>query len=424
MSAGFHGADAGIRAVAAVRRRPYGRGMFDVTPETPRAEVVIVGGGVAALEALIALHDLAPRRVHVTLLAPGPDFVYRPMAIAELHFLGARSRHPLARVARDFGADWVPESVTAVDPGAAVVRCASGREYRYDSLIVALGARPEPAFAHAVTLGDDVADLALQGVLADLELGNLKRLAFVAPSSISWSLPLYELALLMAADARSMGIRDVQMTVVSPEERPLVLFGPAASAELAELLARRRIEFVGASRFRVRPGEVVIGSRHIAVDRTLALPLLRGPALAGLPADERGFIPVDVHGRLPDVPGVFAAGDVTSFPIKQGGIAAKQAEAAAQAVAVRHGCALEPEPFKPALRGMLLTGADELYLEAVIAGGGGEGVVSRRPLWWPPAKIAARRLAPYLLGVEEAEARSGGPMVGEIAVRHGLEGCR
>jgi sulfide:quinone oxidoreductase len=385
-----------------------------MTAESPRAEVVIIGGGVAALEALIALHDLAPRRVHVTLLAPGPDFVYRPMAISELYFVGARSRHPLARIARDFGADWVPESVTAVDSGAAVVRCASGREYPYDSLIVALGARPEPAFPHAVTVGDDGADPALHAVLADLELGSLKRLAFLAPSSTCWTLPLYELALLAAADARCMGILGVQLTVVTPEERPLALFGPAASAQLEDLLARRRIEFVRASRPHVRPGEVVIGSRHVAVDRTLALPLLRGPALGGLPADERGFIPVDVHGRVPGAPGVFAAGDVTSFPIKQGGIAAKQAEAAAQAVATRHGCSLQPEPFRPALYGMLLTGADELYLEAAIAGGGGEGAVSRRPLWWPPAKIAARRLAPYLLGVEAAEARSGDPTVDRL----------
>ena len=43
--------------------------------ETRRAEVVIVGGGIAALDAMIALHELVPARAHVTLVAPGPDFV-------------------------------------------------------------------------------------------------------------------------------------------------------------------------------------------------------------------------------------------------------------------------------------------------------------------------------------------------------------
>jgi sulfide:quinone oxidoreductase len=370
-----------------------------------RAEVLIVGGGVAALEALIALHDLAPGRVHVTLLAPGPDFVYRPMAISELFFLDERTRYPLVRVARDFGADYSADWAREVDPVARLVRCASGRELPYDSLIVALGARAEPAFEHAVTVSDDD-DVALHRVLADLELGPVRRLAFVAPSATGWTLPLYEMALLTAADARRMGVRDVNIVVVSAEERPLALFGPAAAQQVEDLLERRGVEFIGASLPRVGRGEVVVGSRRIAVDRTLALPLLRGPALAGLPADERAFIPIDAHGRVHGLAGVFAAGDATTFPLKQGGIAAQQAEAAAQAVAASHGCALEPEPFRPELRGRLLTGAEDVYFDASIAGGRGEGIASRRPLWCPPAKISARRLAPYLLRAERAGRRA------------------
>jgi len=374
----------------------------------PRTEVVIVGGGVAALEALIALHVLASRRIHVTLLAPGPDFVSRPMAISELLFLEARAQYPLERVARDFAADHVSESVTIVDPATAVVGCASGRDFPYDSLIVALGALAEPAFAHAVTIGDDPEDPVLHGLLADLELGHVKRLAFVVPSATSWSLPIYELALLTAADARRMGMHDVQIVIVSAEERPLGLFGPAAAGQLEDLLARRGIVFIGATRPQVARGEVVAGSRHIEVDRTLALPALRGPALAGLPADGRGFIPVDVHGRVRGLTGVFAAGDATSFPLKQGGIAAQQAEAAAQAVAARHGCALAPEPFRPVLRGKLLAGGDDLYVRADISGGAGDGTAAPGALWWPPGKLAAPRLTSYLHGVEQAELTSAG----------------
>jgi sulfide:quinone oxidoreductase len=372
---------------------------------TNRAEVVIAGGGVVALEALIALDDLAPRRVHVTLVAPGPDFVYRPLKIAEPFCLERRTRLPLARAASDFGASYVADTVESVDAAAGELRCGSGRVLPFDSLIVALGAHAVAAFEHAQIIGDDAADDALHGILADLEQGYVKRLAFVAPSAAVWSLPLYELALLIAEDAWSMGIDDSELSVVSAEERPLGLFGAGAAATLERLLERHGIEFIGASRADVRRGELVVapGERHLRVDRTFALPLLRGPGLPGVPADEHGFIPVDVHGCVPGMDGVFAAGDVTTFPIKQGGLAAQQAEAAAEAVAARHGCAIEPEPFRPVLRGKLMTAGDDLYLSHRIAGGGGEGTAGRRALWWPPTKIAARRLAPYLCGTEAAE---------------------
>jgi sulfide:quinone oxidoreductase len=370
-----------------------------------RAEVVIAGGGVAALEAAIALHDLAPRRVRVTLVAPGPDFVYRPLQVGEPFGLGSRMRHPLARAASDFGAAYVPGIVDSVDAAACELRCAGGESLRYDSLIVAVGAHAVAAFEHAETIADDAPDEALHGIRAALEQGGVKRLAFIAPGAAVWSLPLYELAVLTAEEARSAGVDDLELFVVSAEDRPLNLFGPEAAQTVERLLERRGIEFIGASRADVRRGEIVLspGDRHLQVDRCLALPLLRGAGIAGVPADEQGFIPIDTHGRVDGLEGVFAAGDVTTFPIKQGGLAAQQAEAAAQAVAARHGCALEPEPFRPVLRGKLTTAGHDLYLRHEIAGGGGEGTAAARALWWPPTKIAARRLAPYLFGARAAD---------------------
>jgi sulfide:quinone oxidoreductase len=410
-----------FRSRASVPRRTVGD-MLDDSPHAPlrddeRAEVVIAGGGVAALEAMIALSDLAPNRVHVTLVAPGPDFVYRPLKISESFGLGPRVHHPLARAARDFGASYVAAAVESVDPAAHEVRCSGGAVLPYDSLLVALGARGVPAFEHAETIGDDAADETLHGILADLEEGYVKRVAFVAPSSTLWSLPLYELALLTARDAWSMGIDDAQLVVVSAEDRPLGLFGPAAGASVERLLLARSIEFIGGSHADVRHGEIVLtpGGRRLSVQRTFALPVMRGPTLAGLPSDGQGFIPVDRHGRVEGVDGVFAAGDVTTFPLKQGGIAAQQAEAAAESVAARHGCAIDPEPFRPVLRGRLITGDDDLFLRHDVAGGAGEGAAAPRALWWPPTKIAAQRLAPYLFGVEEAE-RMGLARVTALAV--------
>ena len=54
---------------------------------------------------------------------------------------------------------------------------------------------------------------------------------------------------------------------------------------------------------------------------------------------------------------VYAAGDGTNFPIKQGGIACQQADAVAEVIAKAAGASLEPRSFRPVLRGRLITGA-------------------------------------------------------------------
>ena len=48
-----------------------------------KLRVLVVGGGVTALETLLALRDLAQERVAMTVLAPNSEFVYRPMTVRE-----------------------------------------------------------------------------------------------------------------------------------------------------------------------------------------------------------------------------------------------------------------------------------------------------------------------------------------------------
>ena len=376
---------------------------------TTLPRVVIAGGGVAALEALIALRDLAGDRVNVTLVAPEPDFVYRPLSVAEPFCLGHATHHPLRDVARDFGADVVRGSLREVDTANSQVILDDGSEVAYDSLLVAVGARMEPAFRQGITFGADGAPAALSGLIADLEDGYAKRVAFVVPSSTAWSLPLYELALMTARDVWAAGIDNVELTFVSPEHRPLDIFGPEASALVAELLATEGITFVGSVGADVEQNAVVAGDQRIAVDRTVTLPVPVGPRIQGLPADESGFVPVDKHGRVEGLAGVYAAGDVTDSPIKQGGLAAQQAVAAAESIAARHGVDLDPEPFRPILRGMLLTGGRDRWMRAPTGGTPAESRTSLRALWWPPTKIATRYLAPYLMGRDAEQLKSPPP---------------
>jgi sulfide:quinone oxidoreductase len=79
--------------------------------------------------------------------------------------------------------------------------------------------------------------------------------------------------------------------------------------------------------------------------------------------------------------------------IKQGGLAAQQADVAAQVIAARAGADLTPRPYRPVLRGVLLCGDEVRHLRHDPSGGAG---ASEEPLGSPPYKVAGRHLANYL----------------------------
>jgi sulfide:quinone oxidoreductase len=373
------------------------------------AEVVIVGGGVAALEALMALRALAGERVRITLVAPDSDFVYRPMAVGVPFGLGAPRRYPLGQVAADFGAHVERAAVVAVDAGERRVVTRGGETLGYDTLILAPGARMLPAFDNAIEFGRAGSAASMRGLLDELEQRVVRRVAFIAPTLAGWTLPLYELALMTAQKVADDGL-DAELVLITPEPRPLAVFGTGPSAVVARLLDAVGVEFIGSTyadverdAIRLDPG----GHRRRPVDRTVALPIVRGPELDGVPAEHQyGFIPVDRHGRVAGLEHVYAAGDAIDFPIKQGGLAAQQADAVAHHVAARHGAPVEPRPFTPVLRGMLLTGAAPRFLSAGLGAREGESSASSQALWWPPTKIAGEHLAPYLLERDKAEAEA------------------
>jgi sulfide:quinone oxidoreductase len=340
-------------------------------PSTDRIDprrVVIVGGGIAALEAVLALHDLADTRVRVTVIAPEPEFMLRPQDVAWPFARGHRGQVPLERFMGEHGGSFRRTSTLSIDAELRTVRCATGPDEPYDALIVAVGASARPAFEHALTFGADF--LALNGLLAELEQGHSRRVAFVVPKACTWPLPLYELALMTADEVWGMSMGDVQLHLVTPEVAPLDIFGPEASAAVAELLQAARVTLhSGASADVRRGGHVDTGSGEVLdVERVVALPALDGPRLEGLPSDAHGFIPVDEYGRVIGVDAVYAAGDATDRPIKQGGLACQQAEAVAVHVAAVAGAPVDPLPYAPVLRGRLLTGHSDRLLAMEVSG--------------------------------------------------------
>jgi len=369
--------------------------------------VVIAGGGVGALEALMALHDLGQQQLRLTLIAPDDEFVLRPMSVAVPFSAGHVTRVPLVDVCSRFAAAFVRAAITRVDPDARTVICADGQVVGYDRLVLATGAGTRPAYLSALTFSD--ADpVQLNGLLRDIEQGYCASIALVVPPAGSWALPVYELALMLARYVRDVGFEDTPIHLVTPESAPLAIFGPRASAAVADLVAQAGIVVHTDSYASVeRGGRLLLtpGDRRLNVARVVALPIVVGREIAGVPADDHGFVPVDEHGRVHGLDDVYAVGDNANFPVKQGGLAAQQADAAARDIAADAGAPVEREPFRPILRGMLLTGAAPRFLRHAATGGDGESRFSSERLWWPPTKVVGQYLAPWLAreaGLEDA----------------------
>jgi sulfide:quinone oxidoreductase len=358
-------------------------------------QVVIAGGGVAGLEALIALRSLAGGRVEITLVAPEDEFVYRPQSVGEPFGMAPPQRHPLQRIAADFGAKLVADRVERVEARAQRVQLEGGAELAYDSLVVAVGARQVPAWPHVLTFGGPGDSEAMRALVSDLGSGSVQSAAFVVPTGVTWPLPLYELALMSARRARS-----AEIAIFTPEREPLAIFGPDAGQRLAAELDAVEVRVARSASVDITPdGDVVLPHDEwpLRFERVVALPRLAGRPPAGLPHDDDGFIPIDSHCTVRGLRHVYAAGDGTDYPVKQGGIAAQQAEAAAEAIAKVAGAGNMPRPFSAVLRAELFTGRGSRFLRGDMSERAtSDSAASYTPLWWPVGKIAGRHLAPYL----------------------------
>ncbi len=364
-----------------------------------KLKVLIVGGGVAAVETALALNDMAAQRVALTVMAPNSELLYRPMTVREPFAYGPARRYALAPIVKDAGAQLLSDELAWVDPTGQIAHSKAGEEIAYDALVLALGAKAHARYTHALTVDDRHLDEILHGLIQDVEGGYVHSLAFVAPGRMAWQLPLYELALMTAGRAYDMGV-ELAVTLLTPEDSPLAIFGSNASSAVAARLEQAGIQVIGSAYCEVpRTGEVVInpGDRRLEVDRVIALPELYGPSVRGIPLAEHGFIRVNAYGQVPDAGPIYAAGDAIDFAVKHGGLASQQADAVAQSIAALAGAQVKPEPFHPVIHGMLLTDGKPLYLTARITGGAGfNSEVSDTPTWSPTAKIAAKYVAPYL----------------------------
>jgi sulfide:quinone oxidoreductase len=359
--------------------------------------VVIVGGGVAGTEALLALRALAGDRVSLRLISANDQLLLPALSVAEPFALGGAPSYPLGRLAAHADAELIGGSLASVDPAAREITLDDGRRLGFDVLLLAVGATAVEAVEGAMTWWPRGDPDAYGGLLRDLEEGYSKRVAFVIPPGAVWPLPVYELALMTAREVYDMGIDDVELTVITPEAVPLTLFGGQATAGLREELDRAGIRLETATVARVHRAphlHVVLQptTRRLRVDRVVALPEVRGPAIPGTNHDRRGFIRVDDGWRMRGTDRVWAVGDAVAYPVKFGGLATQQADLAAAAIARLAGAEVPKPPARLILRGTLMTGR--------IPRGMGppprSGAVSRRPIWRPEDKVYGWYLSAYL----------------------------
>src|SRR3954452_4809464 len=225
----------------------------------PRPRVVIAGGGVAAIEALLALRHIVGEHVSVTVVAPERSFVHRPSSVASPFGLGGPAPIDLAALASEHGAELVQGTVDAVDPEHHMVVLGNGAELAYGALVLAVGAVPNPGVPGAVTFSGPGQTADVAAVLEHVEQREARRLVFAVPAGATWSLPVYELAMMTAADLRDRGVVSVTLGIVTPESEPLQLFGEAAGAAIREMLDARGISLWT----RTRPLELRDGLLHV-----------------------------------------------------------------------------------------------------------------------------------------------------------------
>ena len=282
-----------------------------------RTKVLVAGGGVAGLEAILALQAIAPGRFDVELVTPQRHVTSRSLCTGPPFLRATANRAKLAAITAEHGVRLTRDALDLVQPDVHEVLTQGGTRRAYDVLVLALGTKPARSVQGALAFRG------LQDLVAVTSaLDTVTSVAYIASSTSMWTAPLYEVAVQTAAWATHRG-KALDVLVVTAEH-----VGESRSARLAEAGVSVEGEAV-VDRFSGGHLELADG-RRVEVGLAVALPHLAGPIVRGMPSRSRdGFTVVDATGQVAGVADIYAVGDMTGGR----GLAFEQARTAAGAIA-------------------------------------------------------------------------------------------
>jgi|SRR6187200_2792883 hypothetical protein len=113
-------------------------------------------------------------------------------------------------------------------------------------------------------------------LVPDLALGRIQSIAFVVASDVSWTLPLYDIAIATARRGWKMGLADVRYWFITPEPEPLATLGTAAGVAASQRLEPEGITFIGTTYSDVRGGVVLLDPRSESIEVDVVVTLRPG----------------------------------------------------------------------------------------------------------------------------------------------------
>lgn len=375
-----------------------------------KQRVVVVGGGVAALEAALGLHWEECIDTHVTLIAEAEEFVYRPLAVLEPFGYGMAPHFPIAEILHGAIDELIIAKIANVDTTTSSLTTSDGATIEFDAAVVATGAEATSWLENSIVVGTPAAMESMAILVAKLDAGMVDKIAFVVPEGASWTLPMYELAMFTADRARRR-LHHIEVNLLIPDAKPLIQFGQGASDNVNGLLREVGVNLITSAtgvsyndqRLQTRSG------RQFDTKFVVAVPQLHGAVTPGLPhSDDDGFLPVDDYGLVVGTTNIYAAGDVTNFPIKQGGIASQQADVVVGAITEQFGERANPHAFEPELRGLLLSHRGKTSMRAIV-GGHDDALqaISKQSLQALTEKIYSRHLTSRIATLMATQATAG-----------------
>jgi sulfide:quinone oxidoreductase len=290
--------------------------------------VVVLGGGIGGVTVANELREMLASAHRVILIERQRDHVFAPSFL----WLMTGDRRPdqvrrkLSTLLGD-GVELVEAEVTGLDLERKVV-IAADHEFRYDALVVALGAALDPASFPGYTdsafnFFDADGAARLAAALKSFAGGRI----VVAITSLPYKCPAapYEAALLIEDHLRRRGLRSrSEVLVFTPEVQPMPVAGPAMGAAVSQFLAERGIRLMttrALTSIDAATHELVFtdGARE-RFDLLAAVPPHHAPEVVrrSTLAAESGWIPVDAATLRTRHEDVYAIGDVASITLANG----------------------------------------------------------------------------------------------------------